>query len=239
VRRILTLWHTWECPEASIGRIMDEYDIPRDIIDIEHEPLPDLTHYAAVISLGGPQHVYQKDDYPYLSYEERIIREAVERGIPFLGICLGGQLLASALGGEVKQHTMAEVGFYEVQLTASGRQDPLFEGLPGHEQVFHWHHDAFELPPGAELLASNENTTNQAFRFGERAYGLQYHIELDESMLNTWLYHPECKEDMVRAIGNEAYAAIERDRAQFFATYQEHSRTLFTNFLKISALINR
>ncbi len=238
-RRILTLWHAWECPEAYIGSIMDEYGITRDLVDVEHETLPELAHYAAVISLGGPQHVHQKERYPYLIREEQLIREAVARDIPFLGICLGGQLLAAALGGVVKEHTLAEIGFYNVQLTPRGRTDPLFAGLPGYQKVFHWHQDTFALPEGAQLLATSKQTANQAFRFGERAYGLQYHIELDAAMLDTWLYHPECKEAMLQTIDSEEYHTIERDRAQFFATYQAHTRQLLTNFFKLSALIGR
>jgi GMP synthase-like glutamine amidotransferase len=238
MKRVLLLCHAWECPEAFVGTILDEYAIARDLVNVERgRPLPVINRYAAIIALGGPQHVYQKELYPYLIAEEKLIREAVEQEIPFLGICLGGQLLASALGGAVRPHTTAEVGFFDVPLTTTGRQDPLFEGLPGYQKVFHWHQDTFDPPQNAQLLASNRYTTNQAFRFGERAYGLQYHIELDIPMLDTWLYHPVCKEELLNAISPEEYKAIEADRAEFFTTYQAHSRLQLTNFLRLGALI--
>ena len=161
----------------------------------------------------------------------------VERDIPYLGICLGGQLLASALEAPVTRHHMTEIGFYEVQLTDEGKNDPLFQGLPGYQQVIHWHEDTFGLPHGAVRLATSENTVNQAFRFGRRAYGLQFHIEVTPDIFDIWFRCPDFKEIIDRTLGPRALETIERDWLTRYPIYRSHSRTLFENFLKISGCL--
>ena len=163
------------------------------------------------------------------------IRNAIRQGKPFLGICLGGQLLADACGGKVRKHTLAEFGFCEVQLTEQGKADQLFAGFrTDYQTVFHWHEDTFDLPVGATLLATSEATPNQAFRYGERAYGLQYHIEIDDTTLNTWLYDPECKQSVLETHGMQIYTATEQARIDLLPVYHQHSRMMVENFLRIS-----
>src|SRR5260370_1029739 len=174
MRRVLILQHDWAVHKGYIGDILAEHDIVYDVVDVAKETLPDPTIYAAIIALGGTQHVYESDEYPYFTQEKAMIRLAVEQDIPFLGICLGSQLLASALGAVVKKHTTPEIGFFEVPFTGEGETDPLYKGLSGYQKVFHWHGDTFDLPSGAVLLATNEHTKNQAFRYGHCAYGVQY-----------------------------------------------------------------
>lgn len=238
MKRVLVLKHAWEVPVGAMGLIMDTYAIPYDVINVEEETLPDPIQYTAILVLGGPQHLYQAEHYPYIAQELAFIRTVLDMNISFLGICLGGQLLALALKASIKKHTMSEIGFYDVQLTNAGLQDPLLAGLPTQQKVFHWHSDVFDLPSGATLLATHQNAAHQAFRIGQRAYGLQYHIELNDSMLDTWLYHPDCRKDLLETIGEEGLATIEQDRTQCFTTYQDHSQNLFKNFLHLSALIN-
>ncbi|MDQ2713645.1 MAG: type 1 glutamine amidotransferase, partial [Chloroflexota bacterium] len=126
---------------------------------------------------------------------------------------------------------------YRVDLTAEGRADPLFAGLPGYQQVIHWHADVFSMPAGAVQLATSEHTPNQAFRFGRRAYGLQYHIELTPAMLDTWLRYPVYKQEIIEACSPDTPEAIEQQRAELYPVYRAHTRTLFENFLKIAELI--
>ncbi len=116
-------------------------------------------------------------EHPYLPAERALIAQAHARGLPILGVCLGAQLLAAALGAAVYRGPRGEVGAGTVELTAAGRSDPLFAGAPDPLPVVHWHHDTFDLPPGAQLLASSERYAHQAFRVG-RSYGLQFHVEL-------------------------------------------------------------
>lgn len=238
MQRVLVLQHEQGDPKGYLGQLLDAHGIAHDVVESEKTTLPDPSAYAAIIALGGSQHVYAEQEYPYLIQEKAWLRTIVSRDIPYLGICLGGQLLADVLGGQVRQHIMTEIGFFDVQLTPQGQRDPLFNGLPGYQKVFHWHEDTFDLPASALLLATSTNTENQAFRHGQCAYGLQYHIELDEDTLNTWLYHPSMKESIIAILGISAYQKIEKEREIHFSIYQQHTKMLFENFLRICNLIH-
>lgn len=135
-----------------------------------------------VVILGGPQSA--NDDSPRLRAEEELIRDCHRRGIPVLGVCLGSQLAAKALGGRVYAGGLAEIGFYD-DLTPN-RISELFGGAPDPYWVFHWHHDTFELPPGAAVLAGSPAYRNQAFIAGS-VVGLQFHLEVDLATVRTWL----------------------------------------------------
>lgn len=235
--RVLILQHAWECPPATVGEILEKYDLFYDTVNVEEATLPTPTAYDAIIALGGPQHVYEIDKHQYFVQEKELIRSAVAQDIPFLGICLGGQLLAAAFGGMVSHHTVTEVGFYDVPFTEAGQHDPLFTGLPGYQKVFHWHEDAFEIPTGSVLLATTNTTRNQAFRYGRRAYGLQYHIELNSELFDLWLERPEFKQEIIAAVGIDAYTNIQRERIMYDQTYYNHTFILCENFLRISGLI--
>jgi GMP synthase-like glutamine amidotransferase len=237
MKRALVLQFIWDDPLGYLGEIMQEHQIACDVIKVEEAPIPDPTNYDAVLAMGGPQHVGHNDDYPYLVSAARAIRRAVEQEIPFLGLCLGGQLLANAMGAQVKKHTSPVIGFYEVQFTGEGKKDPLFEGLPGFQQVFHWHEDTFDIPDGAIQLATNPHTQNQAFRYGRAAYGTQFHIEVTPAMFDVWLNYPEYREEIVRTFGEATAERFSSDREKYYPLYREHSRIMFENFLRIAGLI--
>jgi len=237
MKRVLALQQIWDDPPGVLGTIMEAYDIACDVVKVEEAPIPDLSGYDALIVLGGPQNADEDDIHPYLTEEKRLLRHAIAQDIPYLGMCLGGQLLARALDAPVTRHHYAEIGFFEVQLTEEGKRDPLFDGLPGYQQVLQWHEDTFGIPDGAVRLATSEGAENQAFRFGRRAYGLQYHIELTPSMLDTWLHYPEYKQELVRIAGPDAPDRIEQERARRYPIYREHTRIVFENFLRISGCI--
>lgn len=238
MQKVLILQHMQENPKGFVGTLLDEYAIDYDVIDVEEDILPDPTHYAAIIVLGGDQHVYDDQAYPYFRQEKVFIQRAIEHTIPFLGLCLGAQILAAAVGGQVKRHSMTEVGFFDVQFTDTGKRDALFVGLPGYQKVFHWHEDTFDLPSEAVLLATSENTENQAFRYGPSAYGLQYHIELDDATLHTWLYQPAMRESMISTLGLEAYQMLVNERSRQMPIYQEHTRIVVKNFLFSSGFLH-
>ena len=141
--------------------------------------------YDAVLSLGGPMSVADPDYHAFLVQERLLHRRAITAGAPALGVCLGAQLIAGALGAKVTRAPHKELGFSPVTLTAAGRADPLFQGLPPVFPVLQWHEDTFELPPGAVLLATNDLCPHQAFRCNN-AYGLQFHLEMDRDMVADW-----------------------------------------------------
>jgi GMP synthase-like glutamine amidotransferase len=140
-----------------------------------------------VIILGGPMNVDEESDYPFLAEEKTFIRELVRKDIPLLGICLGAQLIAQAAGGKVYKADEKEFGWYEVHLTREGSQDFLFGGLPESFHVFQWHEDTFTIPLQGKSLVTAAGCPNQGFKVGKRAYGIQFHLEADATMINGWL----------------------------------------------------
>ena len=139
--------------------------------------LPHVQDFDYLIVLGGPQSPLRMDLYPYLRDEITTIAGALERGKAILGICLGAQLIAEALGAATLRSPEKEVGVLPVSLTDAGREDPKLAGLPPTFDALHWHHDMPGIPPGAELLAYSEGCPHQAVRFADRVYGLQFHLE--------------------------------------------------------------
>ena len=170
--------------------------IPYWIINLEGgDPLPKLDPLSLIILLGGPMNVYEEDRYPFLKDEDLFIKEAIQRGKFILGICLGAQLIAKALGAKVFKAPVKEIGWFDVSLTEIGLQDPLFSDLPKTFPVFQWHEDTFEIPRSAKLIATSSSVHHQAFRYADNAYGLQFHLEVTEEMIQEWMrtYEEELK----------------------------------------------
>lgn len=234
MKPILVLQNMWDDPIGYVGELLEAYDIPFEVVHAEQETIPDPLNYGAIIILGGAQNANEDDKYPYLPQEKVCIRQAVEQEIPLLGICLGGQLLASALGAQVSRHTMTEIGFSDVRLTQEGCNDPLFERFPGSQRVYQWHEDTFAIPKGAVRLATNAETENQAFRFGRNAYGLQYHIELTLAILDIWLHEPTPREELMKVLGQDGYEQLEQSISLYYPLYREHTRMMVENFLTLA-----
>lgn len=151
---------------------------------------PEIDGYDALVVLGGPMNVDEDHLHPHLKHEVGVIREALDRERPILGICLGAQLLAHALGAHVGRASRAEIGWHDVALEPAAGDDALLGHFASVERLFHWHGDAFELPAGGVRLASSEACPNQAFRVGEASWGFQFHLEADEPMIERWLATP-------------------------------------------------
>ena len=170
-----------------IGDMLEGRGMPHVIVKTYDDGLLPLSPagFSAVIVMGGPMSA--NDPLPFLEKERTFIAEALDRGLPVLGVCLGAQILASVLGGEVKPVSEPEVGWGEVTLTDDGLNDPLFTGLDKVLPVLHWHGEIFDLPEGAVLLASSDVCKNQAFRWGKSAYGFQFHLEAVSEMVEDWI----------------------------------------------------
>lgn len=159
---------------------------------------PPADAYDGFIFLGGPMSV--NDELPFLLEEMRLIERAARRDAPVLGICLGAQMIARALGGYVYRNAEKEIGWFDIHLTEAGRRDPVLGGLAPVETVFHWHSDTFELPREAEWLAWSQLTRHQAYRIGRSIYGLQFHPEVTPAMIVKWSEEDENCAD-VRQLG--------------------------------------
>ena len=138
---------------------------------------------GGLIVMGGPEAVYQLDRYPYLRDEIALIENALKAGRPVLGVCLGSQLLAAALGANVRRAAHKEIGWYPVRLRSEAKDDRLLGGVPEEFVACHWHSDIFDLPGGAVPLASSELTELQGFRYGENAWGLLFHAEMTQQIV--------------------------------------------------------
>jgi len=149
--------------------------------------LPKPDDFTHIVILGGPMNVYEEDHYPFLRDEDLFIKEAIQRGKFILGICLGAQLIAKALGAKVLKAPVKEIGWYDVSLTRIGSIDPLFSHLPKTFSVFQWHEDTFEIPHSATLITTSSLVPYQAFRYGDNAYGLQFHLEVTQEMIREWM----------------------------------------------------
>lgn len=167
-------------PFETLGYIGDWAASRRHVVSrtrfFADDPLPDIDNVDLLIVLGGPMNIYEEPKYPWLAKEKRWIKAAYDRGTPILGICLGAQLLADCLGGSVRRGDEKEIGWFPIDFAAD-RKGP-FAVFPDRLDVFHWHGDMFEPPAGAQLLASSAACANQAFAFGGRAAGFQFHIEM-------------------------------------------------------------
>ncbi len=163
-------------------------NIPYRILNLElNDRFPKLDDLTHIILLGGPMNVYEEGRYPFLRQEDLFIKEAIQRGKRILGICLGAQLIAKALGAKVCKAPVKEIGWYDISLTEEGARDPLFSPFPKTFPAFQWHGDTFDLPNAAKLMATSSPVQNQAFRYGENAYGLQFHLEVTEAMIQEWM----------------------------------------------------
>jgi GMP synthase-like glutamine amidotransferase len=191
--------------------------------------------FSAVLILGGPMGVYEADRFPHLRDEIALAAEALRRGVPILGICLGAQILAAAAGTRVYRGPAQEIGWHATTLTPEGRSDPLLGKLPAEGMMFHWHGDTFDPPPGSALLASSRLYVQQAFRVPPRAWGVQFHPEITEAMVDEWA--GRARDDEAAAFGGAAGAARMRsDASRYVPANADRVAALGHAFLSLSAV---
>ena len=162
-----------------------------------NDPLPNINAIDWLITMGGPMGVYDEARHSWLNDEIACVREAIAAGKTVLGICLGAQLIAAALGAKVYPNTHKEIGWLPVTLTDEGRRSPLLKGFPPELPVFHWHGDTFDLPPGSAHLIASAACANQAFSHGDRVIGLQFHLEVTPAGVAALIDH--CGHELVPA----------------------------------------
>jgi GMP synthase (glutamine-hydrolysing) len=213
-------------------------DIHRVELD-EGDPLPPWQDYVAIVAMGGPMSVNDDAELPWLTLEKQAIAEAVRAGVPYWGSCLGVQLLAASLGARVYPGTQPEVGVLPVTLTDEARADPVFAEIPAEFLTLQWHGDTFDLPEGAVRLASSPAYPNQGFRFGQTAYGVQFHVEVTDEMAREWAGVPAYAEYADRVLG---VGGIDRLMADFDAARDrmlDVGRRMFERWVEIAVSVPR
>lgn len=199
----------------------------------EGDSIPDLEPFDLMVVMGGPQDVWQEDQHEWLRPEKEAIKHFVaEMRRPYLGICLGHQLLADALGGRVGLAEPPEIGVLTVSKTAAGSTDPALANIPDPLPVLQWHSAAvLELPPGATVLASSEACPIQALRYGDHAYGMQFHVEVTGETVTDWAEIPEYAQALEKALGANAVGQLDERVAKALPEFNGNARILYDSLM--------
>jgi len=212
--------HTWDAVELDQGAA-----------------LPSLDGYEALWVMGGPMDVWQEDEHPWLKDEKTFIRDAVaERGLPYLGLCLGHQLLAEALGGSVGPSQTPEIGVMDVQMTEAGATGVLFDGLPEQFKTLQWHSaEVKQMPAGAACLATSPACAVQAMKWETRAYTAQFHLEVEADTVENWAAIPEYRDALVGALGKDGVAVMQAAVDAQLSEFNKMAERLYINWLQTAA----
>jgi GMP synthase (glutamine-hydrolysing) len=232
---VLVLQHIACEPPGEYETVLRERGATLHRVELdEGDPLPPWRDFDAIVAMGGPMSVNDDAELPWLTDEKRAIGEAVRAGVPYFGACLGVQLLAAGLGARVYAGSEPEVGVLPVTLTPEGAADPLFAALPRTFPALQWHGDTFDLPDGATRLASSPAFPNQAFRYGESAYGIQFHVEVLPEMAREWAQVPAYAEYADRVLGEGGMHRLldEFDAAQ--AAMRATGRDMFARWAELA-----
>jgi GMP synthase (glutamine-hydrolysing) len=235
MKRLLVFQHVASEPLGVLDPLLRASGMRIRYVNFARHPNTqvNVSKYSGLVVLGGPMNVDQSSRYPHLLHEIDIIKAALAREIPVLGICLGAQLLAAALGASVHPNPVREIGWYPLTLSAAAASDPLFAHLGSEAEVFQWHAYTFTEPSDSVHLASTTNCANQAFRFKDFAYGLQFHLEVDASLIERWLKHSELKHEL-EPLGGDAHAQrVQVETERYLLVSQARAKAVFGAFVNL------
>ncbi|MGW8256183.1 MAG: type 1 glutamine amidotransferase [Thermoguttaceae bacterium] len=230
-KHVLILRHVPHEAAGTIEEALVKAEIEFRYLDLftEHPVYFDVRQISGLIVMGGPMNVDEVQNHPFLAYEPEWIRQTINLGIPTLGICLGSQLIAKAMGARVYANGRKEIGWYPLELTAAARDDGLFADCEEKQTVFQWHGDTFDLPVGAVHLAQSPLCRNQAFRVGYSTYALQFHIEMTAEMIEDWLDESENRKELA-ALGYIDPQEIRRKSLEELPALQNLAATVLGRF---------
>lgn len=219
---------------GTAADVLDARGIPIRYVDAwRGSSLPDPDDAGGIVVLGGVMNVDQVEEFPFLLQERRWLRRAVEAGVPVLGICLGGQLLARALGAPVTSAPAPEIGFFPVRRTPEAADDPLFSVVNDGDRLFQWHEDAFRAPGGAELLLTGDDGSHEAFRAGGTAWGVQFHPEVTPELLDAWL--DTTPSDVLSRRWGRTPDDLRSEATAYLPDQQDRAREVFGRFAALVA----
>ncbi len=198
-----------------------------------------LEGYHGLVVLGGPMSVTDVAQFPHLKTEMALIEKALKKNLPVLGICLGAQLIAKTLGARIYPNNEKEIGWYDVCPTQNAKSDRLLVKFRPTEKIFQWHGDTFDIPNSAVHLASSSLCTNQAFRYRDNVYALQFHLEVDEPMIARWLRVSENREEIAALGGHIDPARIHLETATHIERLRELSDLVFNEFIELFGMQNK
>ena len=213
-------------------KFMREDNIKMDTIELdENEKIPNLDPYDAMIVMGGPMDTWQEETFPWLKTEKEAIHKFVSvNRKPYLGLCLGAQLLSEAIGGKVRKMKTPEIGVLKVSLKDN---KSLFKGLNKEIKVLQWHsYEAYDLPSNANILASSAECNVQAFSFNN-AFGLQFHVEQTNETVPQWACVPEYKSALENTLGQNALEKFKKDVEENLSIFNNSAKIIYNNFKNI------
>lgn len=233
--RILVFQHVAAEPLGTLDPLIRRRGHRIRFTNFDRDPhaQPNVDRYRGLIVLGGPMNVEDQAARPHLRTELLAIERMLQQGKPVLGICLGAQLLAHVLGAPVRKHHQPEIGWYPLHATDLGRDDPVLAPLAQSAPVFQWHRYSFEVPQGAQHLARTDSCEQQAFRWGDNAYGFQFHLEMDVPLIERWLANPAYRRELAELGHATSIEAIRAQTGAHIAAMQTRADAVFNNFLDL------
>ena len=232
--RILVFQHV-DCEHpGSLRKFLADDGVEWDAVYLHRgDKIPSFDNYDALWVMGGPMDVWDVEEYPWLIDEKAAIREWVsDLRKPYLGLCLGHQLLADALGGTCGPQKIPEIGVLEIVLTEAGKKDPLFKGTAHTQKCLQWHSvKVAQAPEGAVILAKSDVCSVQAMRIGENAWSMQYHVEIEPDTVDNWGAIPEYAEALTNTLGNDALLGLKKNTDKNMNQCLSCAKQIYENFM--------